>query len=136
MSALTAKQFAAVGLGGIGGALIRYIIVELCSDTPLDGMWSVAVVNLVGCAVLPLIIVYGETHWDYEHRWQHLWRPFLTTGVMGGFTTTSAFAVYAVTTSTDNQWTVPAFLLVSVVGGMTLFHFAHKAASQRWGLLS
>jgi CrcB protein len=74
-----------VGAGGAVGALARFgIALELPHD-PSELPVATLLVNVVGCLLLG-VLVGG---WP-KARWL---RPFVGTGVLGGFTTFSAFAL-------------------------------------------
>lgn len=73
-----------VGLGGAVGALARWSIGELADRPPAGFPWPTLLVNLVGC----LAIGIASRRWrPGTTRW-----AFGVTGVLGGFTTFSAFA--------------------------------------------
>jgi CrcB protein len=80
---------AAVALGGALGALARYAL-ALGLPTPTGGFpWATFWANVLGCAVIGAFTVAVT-----EARTVHpLTRPFLGTGVLGGFTTFSTYAV-------------------------------------------
>ncbi|MFF2361334.1 fluoride efflux transporter CrcB [Streptomyces sp. NPDC058122] len=80
---------AAVSLGGTVGASARYGA-GLLWPTP-DGTfpWTTFTINVVGCAVIGVLMVL-VTDVRSVHR---LARPFFGTGVLGGFTTFSTYAV-------------------------------------------
>ncbi|MFH8974704.1 fluoride efflux transporter CrcB [Streptomyces sp. NPDC017890] len=79
----------AVSLGGGTGAAARYAA-SLWWPTQTTGFpWTTFWVNVAGCAVMGVLMVVVTEVWD-AHR---LVRPFLGTGVLGGFTTFSAYAV-------------------------------------------
>jgi CrcB protein len=79
----------AVALGGAVGALARYGAQRLWPAEGIDFPWTVLGVNLLGCALIGVLMVLvterGPVH--------HLWRPLLGTGVLGGFTTFSTYSV-------------------------------------------
>jgi CrcB protein len=80
---------AAVAAGGALGAAARYGL-AVAWPTPAAGFpWTTLLVNLAGCAVLGAVmeLLAGLTA---PHR---LARPFLGTGLLGGFTTFSTYAV-------------------------------------------
>lgn len=80
---------AVVALGGATGASARYGA-ALLWPTPTGGFpWTTLVVNVVGCAVIGVFMVVISEAWT-AHR---LVRPFFGTGVLGGFTTFSTYAV-------------------------------------------
>ncbi|MEU7472839.1 fluoride efflux transporter CrcB [Streptomyces sp. NPDC044984] len=80
---------AVVALGGGAGAAARYAA-SLWWPTPAHGFpWTVLWVNVTGCAVIGVFMVIIT-----EVRTAHpLLRPFFGTGVLGGFTTFSTYAV-------------------------------------------
>lgn len=83
------RDFALVGLGGFLGSVSRYylggLVLHLTAATRFP--WATLTVNTLGCFLIGLLS--GVT----EHR--HLLPPgarlLLFTGVLGGFTTFSAF---------------------------------------------
>ena len=80
---------AAVAVGGALGALARYGA-GVALPTSAGGFpWTTLGVNVVGCALLGLLLVLVTDLWD-AHR---LLRPLLGTGVLGGFTTFSSWSV-------------------------------------------
>ncbi len=73
-------------------------------------------VNLLGSFLLGVVVAsLGERH--------PRWRVFLGTGVMGGFTTYSAFAVQSVTTAGAAPVVGLALIAVSVFGGVVAAAF-------------
>ncbi|OWA01780.1 chromosome condensation protein CrcB [Streptomyces sp. CS159] len=84
-----APVVAVVALGGGTGAAARYAA-SLWWPTPAGGFpWTTFAVNAVGCAVIGVFMVV-VTEVRPAHR---LVRPFFGTGVLGGFTTFSTYAV-------------------------------------------
>mgnify|MGYP001257866004 CR=1 FL=1 len=84
-----APVLAVVALGGVLGAWARYGA-QLLWPTPDDGFpWAVLAVNVLGCALIGVFLALVEEAWA-AHR---LVRPFFGTGVLGGFTTFSTYAV-------------------------------------------
>lgn len=80
---------AVIALGGAAGASARYAA-SLLWPTAGDGFpWTTLVVNVIGCAVIGVFMVVISEVWA-AHR---LVRPFFGTGVLGGFTTFSTYAV-------------------------------------------
>jgi CrcB protein len=80
---------AAVSAGGAVGACARYGAGLLWPTAPDAFPWTTLLVNAVGCAVMGAFLTL-LTEGRAAHR---LVRPFLGTGVLGGFTTFSTFAV-------------------------------------------
>ncbi|MFD4941488.1 fluoride efflux transporter FluC [Streptomyces sp. NPDC058239] len=80
---------AVVALGGALGACARYGAALLWPTAPGGFPWTTLIVNVVGCAVIGVFMVVISEVWA-AHR---LVRPFFGTGVLGGFTTFSTYAV-------------------------------------------
>lgn len=78
-----------VALGGAVGASARYGAGLLWPTATGTFPWTTLVVNVVGCAVIGVFMVIISEVWA-AHR---LVRPFFGTGVLGGFTTFSTYAV-------------------------------------------
>ena len=78
-----------IALGGALGAAARYAA-GLPWPTPAVAFpWTTLVINVVGCALMGvLMVLVNERFWAPT-----LLRPFLGTGVLGGFTTFSTYAV-------------------------------------------
>ncbi|MFD7413136.1 fluoride efflux transporter CrcB [Kitasatospora purpeofusca] len=80
---------AVVAVGGALGAVARYGAGLLWPTGPSAFPWTTLLVNVVGCAVIGVFLVVIT-----EGRPAHpLVRPFFGTGVLGGFTTFSTYAV-------------------------------------------
>ncbi|WP_405995211.1 fluoride efflux transporter CrcB [Streptomyces sp. NBC_00986] len=80
---------AVVALGGAIGAVARYAA-SLWWPAASGGFpWTTFGINVVGCSVIGVFMVVITDVWA-AHR---LVRPFFGTGVLGGFTTFSTYAV-------------------------------------------
>ncbi|MDX3236883.1 CrcB family protein [Streptomyces sp. ME03-5709C] len=84
-----APVVAVVALGGALGACARYGASLLWPTAPGAFPWTTFGVNALGCAVIGVFMVVITEMWS-AHR---LVRPFFGTGVLGGFTTFSTYAV-------------------------------------------
>lgn len=80
---------AVISLGGVIGSTLRYGAGLLWPTAPGTFPTTTLVVNAVGCAVIGVFMVVITDVWA-AHR---LVRPFFGTGVLGGFTTFSTYAV-------------------------------------------
>ena len=79
------RVVAAVSVGGVLGALGRYQL-GLVFPHPAGGFpWVTFGINVSGCLAIGVLAALIEPDW--------LLRPFLVTGVLGGFTTFSGYAV-------------------------------------------
>ena len=74
----------AVSVGGGAGAMAR-----LAAHRAAPEVWATLAVNLAGCALIGVLVVLTTEVW----RAHPLVRPFLGTGVLGGFTTFSTYAL-------------------------------------------
>ena len=84
-----AALLATIATGGATGAAARYVI-EATWPTPSGGLpVSTLAINVVGCALIGVLMVLSADVWSR----QRLIRPFLGTGVLGGFTTFSTYTV-------------------------------------------
>ncbi|HEU4948352.1 MAG TPA: fluoride efflux transporter CrcB [Kribbella sp.] len=80
---------AVIALGGAAGAAARYLIGTAWPAAPGSLPWATLAVNVVGCALIGVLMVMVSDVWTG----QRLLRPFLGTGVLGGFTTFSTYTV-------------------------------------------
>jgi len=80
---------AVVALGGAVGASARYGASQVWPVAAGGFPWTTLWVNAIGCAVIGVFMVIITDVWA-AHR---LVRPFFGTGVLGGFTTFSTYAV-------------------------------------------
>jgi len=97
--------------GAVGVALRALLVVPLSVGThPLVVPAVTLVINIVGSLLLGVIVGVLDDR-------RPLLRLFLGTGMMGGFTTYSAFAVHVVTTSSAAPIVGLALIALSVFGG-------------------
>jgi CrcB protein len=79
----------AVAVGGAGGSVARHAANVAVPHEPGTFAWTVLAVNVTGCALLGVLAGCLSTG-----RVRHgLTRPFLGVGVLGGYTTFSAFSL-------------------------------------------
>ncbi|GAA1511003.1 fluoride efflux transporter CrcB [Kribbella lupini] len=81
------RTLAVIAAGGVVGSLARYGVADAWPHQQGGFPWATFVVNVVGCFLIGVLLarITPQTH--------PLLRPFLGTGVLGGFTTFSTFAV-------------------------------------------
>jgi CrcB protein len=86
---MTATRWLLVGLGGFAGSVLRYALSTLVQGAARGAPFpfGTLAVNLLGCLAIGLLAELAEEHpaFDAERR------ALLFTGVLGGFTTFSAF---------------------------------------------
>ncbi|MDT3397050.1 fluoride efflux transporter CrcB [Streptomyces sp. B1866] len=80
---------AVVAVGGAAGAVARYAAGRAWPTGAEAFPWPTLAVNAAGCALIGVLTVLVSEVWS-AHR---LLRPLLGTGVLGGFTTFSTYAV-------------------------------------------
>jgi CrcB protein len=83
-----APVFAVVAAGGGLGASARYATLLLWPPLPAAFPWTTLVINVTGCAAMGIVMAV-ITQRRSAHR---LLRPFVGTGVLGGYTTFSTYA--------------------------------------------
>lgn len=105
----------AIALGGAIGASARYLV-GLAWPAPSGSLpWATFMINLVGCALIGVLMVLVSEVWT-THR---LVRPFLGTGILGGFTTFSTYAVDLQGLLNDSQpVTALLYLAITVIGAL------------------
>ena len=102
-------------LGGALGALARWGVATALPHSAGGWPWATLLVNLTGCLVFGALIAVLTTR-SPEPPWA---RPFLAVGVLGGYTTYSAFAVEVVGLVEAGAPVLAAgYVLVSLLGGV------------------
>ena len=107
------KEFIMVGLGGLIGSITRYGVYLYTSRLFIDKSHiATLIVNLVGCFLIGLLsgnILKGNNQLSL----------LLITGVCGGFTTFSAFALDGIKLLKNGLYSqFLLYSLLSVVGGL------------------
>jgi CrcB protein len=102
-------------LGGALGSLVRWAIALTLPRSSGDWPWATLTVNLAGCLLIGVLLaVLAARRPDDEHV-----RTFLGAGVLGGFTTFSAFAVEVSDLVRAGAPAVAAgYVAVSLIGGL------------------
>ena len=109
------QTIGAVAGGGVIGATGRWAIAErLLADLPDGFPWAIFAVNVAGCLLIGLVssrVERGSLRW-----------AFVATGILGGFTTMSAFAVELNRLATDesNRIAIEYTIATLVVGFVAL----------------
>ncbi|MCY3641708.1 MAG: fluoride efflux transporter CrcB [Gammaproteobacteria bacterium] len=107
---------AAVALGGALGAVARYLVSVTFSSAPglsADFPWATLTINLTGS--LGIGLAWGS--WSHLPWFQDWGRVFLVVGVLGGFTTFSAFSMESLMLINAGRWSAAiGYAMASVVG--------------------
>lgn len=101
-----------VAAGGAAGSVLRYLVSDALNRR--DGPWGTIVVNLLGSLALGILI-----GWYAERGADSTVRVAVGVGVLGGFTTFSAWTVETIDLL-DRSKLVPGLLSlgVPIVGGL------------------
>jgi len=112
-----------VAIGGAAGSLARYAAYRMWPASP--GGWPVPTlaVNLLGSFAIGLLYMYVATRGASADNARLFWM----TGVLGGFTTYSAFALES--TLLGFSMTGIAYLLVTVAGCLLAAVLGMKAGA-------
>ena len=108
-------DYAAAALGGVLGALARWGIGTALRSSAGGWPWATLLVNVTGCALIGVLLGVLTAR-SPARPWL---RPFLATGVLGGYTTFSTFAVDAVRLVDEGSaGTAAGYVAASVLGGL------------------
>jgi CrcB protein len=119
----------AIALGGILGAEARYGLSGALTHRPDGFPWSTLLVNLTGCLLIGVLMATLLQLPD-PHR---LARPFLGTGVLGGYTTYSTFAVEVQQLVRQHRpATAAGYLVATVLGCAVAVWLATELATRAW----
>ena len=109
-----------VGLGGAIGSMLRYLVTEII---PSDHMpYGTISVNLVGSMLLG--IMFGAIAADVIINQNYV--LLFGTGVLGAFTTMSAFAMDTVTLSEDELSKTVIYITITIVGSIGFAWLGYK----------
>lgn len=122
----TAASILLVGLGGFTGAVARYLLGGwVLHHTVAEKFpWSTFSVNVLGCLVMGVLSGFIERlDWFTPQM-----RLLLLTGLLGGFTTFSAFGLETVYLLRRGElWVAAAYALASVIMCVLALWFGLKA---------
>lgn len=113
---MTSSALFAVALGGAIGSVARYAAASRVGHHLGTAFpWGTLAVNIVGGLVIGALTGLAASRLDLSAEL----RLFLVTGILGGFTTFSAFSLEVVLMIERHQWTAAtAYAVASVVGSV------------------
>ena len=116
------RNFLLVGVGGAAGSALRYAIALMLPRAGRGFPWATLSVNLIGCLLIGLLSgLTPRNHWMFQTGW-----VLLATGVCGGFTTYSAFALDNVKLfEAGGSLVALTYTLISLVFGIILCYVGH-----------
>ena len=102
----------AVGLGGAAGAILRWQVGVFVSYLLAPAFWGTLIVNLVGSFLVGLLLVWFQGKLPISD----VLRTGILVGLLGGFTTYSAFSMEAVNMMMAGFYSrASAYVVVTVV---------------------
>ena len=125
------KQILIVAIGGAVGSVLRYKLggFALHHTQSWDFPVSTFSVNLAGCFAIGILAALVEHHDLFSPSM----RLLLFTGLLGGFTTFSAFGYESVFLLRRGLASIAAsYVILSVVGGMVAVFLGMKLVDQFW----
>lgn len=108
------KNLLFVGLGGMIGSILRYLISKNLSGYFGSFPFGIFLVNIIGCFLAGAIVQYSL---NYQKETSNFLNLFLIVGFCGGFTTFSAFSIDIVNLMNQNKF----FILITYLGLSTVF---------------
>ena len=111
-----------VFLGGGTGSVLRYLMGMWIGSAAFP--WATLVVNAVGSFAIGLL-----GGWASRFGWSEETRLLLTTGLCGGFTTSSTFSKESLALAESGRWAAfAAYTFGSVTVGITAVALGYWAA--------
>ena len=109
------KVILAIGIGSCIGGISRYLLSQFIQNKFLSAFpYGTLGVNIIGCFLIGIVFGLGE-----RGNLTMEWRLFLATGILGGFTTFSAFSNESVVMLHNGQSTNAfIYILISVIVGI------------------
>lgn len=124
-----ARTIAVIAAGGVVGTLCRLGVSEAIG--PWDGIGfptATLLVNLLGCLAIGVIAAWPRLAHE-RHPWA---RPFLITGVLGGFTTFSGIALeVGVLLESGRVPTMLGYLGLTMAGGLAAVAVGRRLVERR-----
>jgi fluoride exporter len=114
-----------VGMGGAAGSILRYLV-SLAAVAALGTAfpWGTLAVNAIGSAAIGALAALGL---------QHHARLLLVTGLLGGFTTFSAFSLETAQLWQRAPWLAVLYVAASLGGGLAGFAAGQGLAARGGG---
>lgn len=105
-----------IAAGGVLGALLRYQFGRWWPTPVPQFPWTTLGINVSGCLVIGCFMVMITERWS-PHA---LIRPFVGTGVLGGYTTFSTYAVDIVLLTRAGHLAAAGLYLIGTLAGALL----------------
>ncbi|MGB3808645.1 MAG: fluoride efflux transporter CrcB [Parvibaculum sp.] len=110
----------AVAVGGAIGSVLRYLFnIEITRHLGTNFPWGILCINLLGCFIMGVAAEAFALRFSAPQEM----RSFMLTGILGGFTTFSAFALDTGVLLERNDTGLAALYIAASVGGSILSLF-------------
>lgn len=121
------KMYIAVGIGGVIGTVLRYLIsITIVSEQFNSFPWATFIANITGAFLLTFIVFQPY----FIRRLSTVNFVALTTGLIGSYTTFSTLMLEFTMLIQHNHWTATIYLMSTVIGGLLAsflgYMIAHK----------
>ncbi|ADB31705.1 CrcB protein [Kribbella flavida DSM 17836] len=113
-----------ISAGGIAGSLARYGLAEAVPHGTGGFPWATFATNMLGCCAIGVLLARLRPN---SHP---LLRPFLGTGVLGGFTTFSTFAVETERLLPDHATTALVYFFGTLAAALVATWIGDRVASR------
>ncbi len=121
------RAIAVVGVGAALGGILRLLVTQLVVARAGAGyaQYATMFINVSGSYLIGIVIELAQTRAEFSP----LWRFFIATGILGGYTTFSTFSYEALTLATGGFALTGAFYAIgSVVLGVAAALFGIATA--------
>ena len=104
-----------IGAGSFIGGIFRYLMSQVIQNRFLSTFpYGTLCVNILGCLLIGIVFGMNE-----KGNVGMEWRLFLATGILGGFTTFSAFSNESIAMLRNGQlWAAFTYISISVFAGL------------------
>jgi fluoride exporter len=122
------RDFLLVAAGGAFGSMLRYGIALALPRTGREFPWATLSVNLIGCFLIGILAgLLPRNSWMSGAGW-----ALMGTGICGGFTTFSAFALDGIKLfQSGAALTAILYIIVSVGIGILLCYLGYTIMNSR-----
>jgi CrcB protein len=121
------RTVTAVAAGGVLGAVARYGLGVAFPTPPAGFPWTTFAINVAGCLLLGALIPLAGSH--------AVLRPFLGTGVLGGFTTFSTYILDIHRLVREQQLTLAVTYLFATAVSALLAAYLGGVVGRFFGIL-
>lgn len=114
------KQLLYVGLGGAAGSIMRYVAYQ---SFPVQNWKATLLVNIIGSLMIGFVAAYALKAAAFNADF----KLFIMTGLLGGFTTFSAFSLDNLVLLQQGKYaTAILYIILSVFVGLAACYAGYK----------